>query len=161
MIELFGLIFGGVSRLAQHWMDLSDKQKERDHEARMFEQQTLLADKRFAHDSDMRQMDAASAEAQGEWAAMTAAAQAQADEAKAAGGWVAAFSALMRPLLTFWHCIAIYTAVKIALLMGAMMGGVTWNVALLSIYTDADRALCFSIISFWFADRSLRNWAKK
>jgi hypothetical protein len=38
MFELFGLIFGGVSRLTQHFMDLKEKQNERDHEARIIVQ---------------------------------------------------------------------------------------------------------------------------
>ena len=70
------------------------------------------------------------------------------------------FSAVMRPLLTFWHCIFLYTAVKVAQLAIAYAGGVTWSAAFLSIYTEADRTLCFSMISFWFADRSLRKIGK-
>jgi hypothetical protein len=157
MIELFGLVFGGVSRLAQHWLDLRDKQAERTHEAVMYAKQIELADKRHAHDADMRRMDAESADAQAEWAAMTAAIEAQAREAQAAGGWVAKFSAAMRPLLTFYHAILIYTAVKAALFWVAFSGGVPWADALLQLYGEFDRALVGSMVSFWFADRSLRN----
>ena len=39
MFELLGLVFGGVSRLSQHFLDLRDKQKEREHEAVMFDLQ--------------------------------------------------------------------------------------------------------------------------
>ena len=38
--------------------------------------------------------------------------QAQAKEAQAAGGIAAKVSALIRPFLTFWHAVVIYTAVK-------------------------------------------------
>jgi len=152
MFELIGLIFGGASRLVQHWLDLRDKDKERAHEATMYDKQITLADRRFEHDAALRRMDADSAEQQAEWSAMVAALQAQATEAQAAGGFVAKVSALIRPFLTFWHAVVIYTAIKVAL------GGMTWAQALLHIYTDADRALCFSMVSFWFADRSLRKY---
>lgn len=158
MFELIGLIFGGVSRLVQHWLDLRDKDKERAHEATMYDKQITLADKRFEHDAALRRMDADSAEQQAEWSAMVAALHAQAKEAQAAGGWVAKASALIRPFLTFWHAVVIYTAIKVALFVIAFNGGMTWAQALLHIYTDADRALCFSMVSFWFADRSLRKY---
>lgn len=157
MLELLGLIFGGVSRLAQHWMDLREKEKERAHEAVMYDKQIELADKRFVHDAEMRRMDAESADVQAEWAAMTAAIEAQAREAAAAGGWVAKFSALMRPLLTFWHAIFIYTLVKIAAFVIAFSGGLTWAEAVTFIYAESDKILCAAMVSYWFADRSLRN----
>lgn len=160
MIELFGLIFGGVSRLAQHWLDLKDKQAERSHEAVMYDKQIELADKKYAHDSDLRRMDLEGAETAGDFAALTAAINAQASEAAAAGGFVAKFSAVMRPLLTFYHAIFVYTLVKVALFTVAFHGGVTWQEALLQIYGEFDRALVGSMVSFWFADRSLRKIGK-
>ena len=157
MFELLGLIFGGVSRLGQHYMDLKEKQAERDHEFRMYQQQIELADKRAVHDAEMRKMDNASAEAQADINAMISAIQVQADEAKSAGGWVAKFSAMMRPFLTFWHAIVIYTAIKVAMFYIAWTGGMTWALALTSIYGESDKALCFSMVSFWFMDRGLRK----
>lgn len=157
MVELFGLIFGGLSRLAQHWMDLRDKDKERAHEAVMYDKQLALADKRFVHDAEMRQMDSAAADTAAEWQALQAAVQAQAAEARAAGGWVAKFSAAMRPLLTFYHAILFYTAAKVAMLIVALDGGMPAAEAVASIYTEFDRALCGSMVGFWFQDRALRK----
>ena len=157
MVELFGLIFGGLSRLAQHWMDLRDKDKERAHEAVMYDKQLALADKRFVHDAEMRQMDVAATDAAAEWQALQAAVQTQASEARAAGGWVAKFSAAMRPLLTFYHAILFYTAAKAAMLVIALDGGLPAAEALASIYTEFDRALCGSMVGFWFQDRALRK----
>jgi hypothetical protein len=155
MIELLGLIFGGVSRLTQHWLDLKDKQAERTHEATMYDKQIELADRRIAHDADMRRIDAADA------GLLAAAIAAQSREAASAGGWVAKFSAIMRPLLTFYHAILVYTAVKVALFTVAYSGGIPWNVAVLQVYGEFDKALVGSMVSFYFADRSLKNWAKK
>ena len=161
MLELAGLIFGGASRLAQHWLDLKDRDKERQHEAVMHDKQIELADKRFGHDAELRRMDASSAEAANEWAALQAAVEAQAREAQAAGGWVAKFSAVMRPLLTFYHAILFYTAAKVAMFWIALEGGMPMAQAFLSIYTDFDKALCGSMVGFWFQDRALRGrWGK-
>lgn len=156
MIELIGLIFGGVSRLGQHWMELNDKDKERSHEAVMYDKQLALADKRFEHDAGMRRMDSDSAESQAEWAALTSAVQAQAAEAQAAGGWVARLSASVRPAVTYW-LMAIYTAAKAAMLYSALAAGVPLADAVLAMYSAADAALLSSILSFWFMDRSLRK----
>lgn len=160
MFELFGLIFGGVSRLAQHWLELREKEKERAHEAVMYDKQIELADKRFEHDSALRRMDGEQAESAAEWEAMRAAIDAQAREAQAAGGWVAKFSACIRPTLTVWHLIVLYTAVKAAMLYAAMQAGGGAFAALLQVYGPEDKALAFSMASFWFADRSLRRGAR-
>jgi hypothetical protein len=157
MIELLSLIFGGVARLGQHWLDLKEKQAERNHELAMFDKQVDLADKRFAHDADLRRMDAAAAESAADSNALIAAIQAQAAEAQAAGGWVAMLSAAIRPFLTLWHCVVVYTTVKIALMVAAWQGGANVFQALLQVYGEPDRALCFSMLSFWFVDRALRK----
>lgn len=160
MSELFGLVFGGVSRLAQHWLDLRDKDKERAHELAMYDKQTELADKRFVHDAELRRMDASSAEAQAEWAALQAAVMAQAAEAQAAGGRIAKLSAAIRPLLTIYHAIFFYSAAKVAMFLVAMQGGMPAPEAMLSIYGEFDRALCGSMVGFWFQDRSLRKMGR-
>ena len=160
MFELIGLVFGGVSRLGQHWMEMKDKQAERDHEARMYEAQVELQEMQGQQRMQEKSMDVQAQQDANDANALIAAIQAQTADAQAAGGWVAKFSAAMRPLLTFWHCIFLYTMAKVAQLAIAYAGGVTWSAAFLSIYTEADRTLVFSMISFWFADRSLRKAGK-
>lgn len=157
MFELIGLLFGGLSRLAQHWMELREKDKERSHEAVMYDKQIELADKRHVHDVELRQMDAASADSAAEWEAMRAAVEAQAREAAAAGGWVAQVSASIRPLLTVYHAIILYTANKVALFCIAYSGGLAWAAAFTSIYGSFDQALVGSMVGFWFQDRALRK----
>lgn len=156
MFELLGLVFGGVSRLAQHWLDLSDKEKERSHERLMLEQQVQLQDKRFVHDSDLRKMDAESRESDNEWTAIAAAAKAQADEAQAAGGFVLALSASVRPVLSYWF-VFLYTVAKAATLYLSLQAGVPFATAIRACYTEFDGTILASIVSFYFADRSLRK----
>lgn len=155
-MEIIGLIFGGVSRLGQHWMELRDKDKERSHEAVMYDKQIALADKRFEHDADLRRMDAAAADASAEWTALTAAVQAQAQEAQAAGGWVAKLSASVRPVVTYW-LLALYSLSKVFAICIGIANNEPFLVAVGGVYGAADGALLSSILSFWFVDRSLRK----
>ena len=155
-MELLGLIFGGASRLAQHWLDLSDKEKERSHERLMFEQQVQMQDKRFVHDSELRTMDMAGQAAANEWGAIAEAARAQAEESKAAGGWVLSLSASVRPILSYWF-VLLYTVAKFATLYLAMKDGVGFAIAARAAYTEFDGTILAAIVSFYFADRSLRK----
>jgi hypothetical protein len=157
MLEILGLVFGGVSRLVQHGLEMADKQRERQHELAMFDKQAALADKRQDHDAALRRMDVDAAQDANDTAALVAALKAQSEEATAAGGWVAKLSASVRPVLTLWHGLVLYSVIKIALLCVAMSGGLPWAQALLHIYAPEDRMLCWSMVSFWFADRSIRK----
>jgi hypothetical protein len=161
MFELIGLIFGGVSRLGQHWMEMKDKQAERDHEARMFEAQVKLQEMQASERKELKQMDLQITQDTNDTNALIAAIQSQTAEAQHVGGWVEKFNAMMRPLLTFYHCIVVYTAAKIAQFYIASIGGVVWSAAFLQVYTEADRAIAMSILSYVFVDRSLKKWAGK
>jgi hypothetical protein len=159
MIELIGILFGGASRLFQHWMDLREKQNERAHELLMYDKQIEMADKRHVHDAELRKMDGENAEAKAEWQAIMAAVEAQAREAAAAGGWVAKVSASIRPFLTIWHAVILYSVVKVALFYLATTGGLNWAQAVLEIYGPFDKAMVGSMVGFWFQDRALRRKA--
>lgn len=156
MIELIGLVFGGLSRLGQHWMDLKDKALERDHEFRMYEQQIILADKKYAAESDIRRMDAQSEETRGDIDLLITSIKAQADEAKAAGGWVAKLSASVRPVLSYW-LLALYTIAKLTTLYLAVSHGTTMVEAVRAAYTEFDGSILAAVVAFYFADRSLRK----
>lgn len=157
MIELLGILFGGLGRLAQHWLDLRDKDKERQHELKMYDKQVELADKKYAHDMDLRKADFEAADMSAEWAALQAAVQAQADEAKAAGGIVLKMSAAIRPFLTLYHAVLIYTIVKIAQFYLMVTGGMPVAQSIVALYSEFDKALVGTMVSYYFLDRSLRK----
>lgn len=159
MFELLGIVFGGVSRLAQHWMETREKQNERDHEARMFDKQIALQQQKIEAEKDLRQMDITAQRDAGELDALVTAIKAQASEASAAGGWVAALSASVRPVVSYW-LLLIYTGAKVATLYLALTKGTGFAEAFRAAYTEFDGALLGSIVSFWFADRSLRKAGK-
>lgn len=156
MIELLGIVFGGVSRLAQHWLDLKDKQKEREHEANMFDKQSELAIKRMDQQQAMAQMSAEAASEAGEWAAIRAGVLAQAEEAKSAGGFVLKLSASVRPVLAYW-IVGIYSAAKGCTLYLAMQSNAGLAAAVAANYTEFDGAILGAILGFYYQDRSLRK----
>lgn len=160
MLELLGIVFGGISRLAQHFMDLKDKQLEREHEATMFDKQIQLQGQQIEAEKDMKRMDVDAQRDAAELSALVSAIQAQADEAKNAGGWVAKLSASVRPFVSYW-LLVIYSASKVATLFLALQSGVGLAEAVRAAYTEFDGALLGSVISFWFADRSVRRLGNK
>jgi FtsH-binding integral membrane protein len=101
-------------------------------------------------------MDLAAQQDKGDAEALVAALQAQASEAQAAGGWAAAISASVRPLISYW-LMGIYTVAKVATLWMSTQSGVPFAQAVVAAYSSFDGALLGSIVSFWFADRSLRK----
>lgn len=159
MLELLGIVFGGASRLVQHFMEMQDKQKEREHEAIMFDKQVALQGQKIEAEKDLRQMDADAQRDAGELNAMIAGINAQAQEAQAAGGWVAKLSASVRPVVSYW-LLLVYTAAKGATLYMMLRSGTPLAEAVTHVYTTFDGALLGSIVSFWFADRSLRKAGK-
>lgn len=156
MIEVVGLLFGGATRLIQHYLDLGEKSAERAHEAIMYDKQIALQDRRYEHEAALRRMDAESAAQVAELQALTAAIGAQADEAKHAGGWVAKLSASVRPVVMYW-LLGLYSFVKIASVSVALGEGATLIQVLPSIYGEFDAAVLSSALAFWFTDRSLRH----
>ena len=159
MFELLGIVFGGASRLAQHWMELKDKEKERNHEAVMFDKQVALQAQKIDAEKNLRQLDADAAKDAGELAALVATIKSQSDDARAAGGWVLSLSASVRPVVSYW-LLAIYTCAKCATLYLTLQAGVNLAEAVRASYTEFDGAMLGSVLSFWFADRSLRKAAK-
>ena len=154
MFELIGLIFGGASRLGQYWLDLKDKQKEREHEAVMFDLQVKLQDQRLSAEKDMRQMDAGAKRDEAELDALVTALQTQAQEAGKAGGWVLKLSASVRPVVSYW-LLFIYTASKVAALYLTLNTGSSLAEAVRASYTEFDGTLLASIISYYFVNRGL------
>ena len=159
MFELLGIVFGGVSRLVQHYMEMQDKQRERDHELNMFDRQITLQTQRIEAEKDLRQMDADAQRDAGELNALVAAINDQSQQASAAGGWVAKLSASVRPVISYW-LLAIYSAAKASAFFIVLNTGVSLADAVTHSYTTFDGALLGSIVSFWFADRSLRKAGK-
>ena len=165
MIEILSFVFGGLFRLAPKLMEMRDRQLDREHERAMLDLQMQADEKRA-----QLQMQAAEKQAEvrqqiAELQALIEANKAQAQTRQLTGKpWLdlllvfADFlSTLVRPLLTYWYCVAAYGAYKAATLHLVLQGGTSLANAITMLWTPNDHAVMFSIIGFWFVDRAIRK----
>lgn len=156
MLEtLLGGVFGGLLRMAPEVLKWLDRKSERAHELNMFDRQ-LAADKARA-DSQMAlsQLQADTVMGTAELAAMIAATNAQA--VKSGVKWVDAMSSLMRPLITFWWVIVLYTVALGARFWVLVQSGTPTLEAIGLLWGVSEISIVMSIIGYWFVDRSLRK----
>jgi hypothetical protein len=154
--SVLGGLLGGVFRLAPEILGWMDKKNERAHELAMFERQTDLAKVQ----GDMRLREAtATAEAgidQGVLVAMRAAVDQQVDLVKAAAGskwagFIAGFSAMVRPMITYW-ILAVWSGMHIWLAINAGMNAQETFKLVMSVDF---LAIVSGVINYWFLDRTL------
>jgi len=156
MIEtLVGTLLGGIFRVVPEVMSMVDKKNERAHELSMF-------DKQIQADQLRAQLAMEAEKVRGEITMGAAELQAIIEATKSQGTltgvkWVDAMSSLMRPLITFWWVIALYTAALFAQFYQMYEQKVATVEAILLLWGPDERAIVASIISFWFVDRSLRK----
>lgn len=156
MIEtLIGTLLGGAFRMAPELLKWLDRKGDRAHELAMFDKQ-LAADKMRA-DAQQRleQLQSDTVRDTAELAAMIAATNAQA--VKSGVRWVDGLSALMRPLITFWWVVVLYSTALVARFWVLVQQGTPNVDAIVMLWGVDEKAIVASIISFWFVDRSLRK----
>lgn len=165
MLEILSFVFGGLFRLAPKLMEYWDARNQRKHEKEMFDLQ-LQADKQRA-DNELRQLQTQGEITQqlAELTALIEANKAQMQPRQLTGKpWldtlvvlVEAASSSVRPVLTYWYCVAAYGSYKVASYYLLLAQEVTWQAAIIQLWTPNDHAVMFSIIGFWFVDRALRK----
>lgn len=156
MIEtLVGTLFGGLFRMAPEILKWVDRKDERKHELSMFEKQ-LQADTLKGNQAlEQINANAAAAMGAGEIQALIEATKAQARQTGIK--WVDGLNSLMRPLITFWWVVVLYTAALVAQYLFLIGSGSTMAQAILQLWGVEEKAMVASIVSFWFVDRSLRK----
>lgn len=155
MFELASLIFGGVMGLVPSVLEYFN------------------AKAKFAHERDMYALKLEGAKVESELRQQEAEVKALGDASAAAtkpcyrptgNRWVdgvlavvEAFNATVRPVLTYFYCVLLYGAYKVAMYFEMEQQGAPWTEAVRSLWTTVDYQIMLSIISFWFVDRSLRK----
>jgi hypothetical protein len=152
---LVGGALGGLFRFAPEVLKFMDRKGDRAHELAMFDKQLAADAQKSAEqlaainaqhlaDADNKDLDA-----------LIAAVNVQG--AKTGVGFVDAINALVRPVLTFYWCIGLYTAVLYARWAVLQGQGVAAEAAILQLWGPSEMALVASMMSFWFVDRALRR----
>jgi hypothetical protein len=152
------MLGGGLFRLLPEVLKLFTAKQDAAHEFRMTELQLKIDQARATQNLDLVHAQGAIAADTAEMSAMIEALKAQATPTGIK--WVDALSSSVRPVLTYWHCLIIYTAYKVALFSIALHGGVTWQQAVVQGYTEFDQSIVSAMLAFWFVDRSLRKTGK-
>ena len=156
MVEaLFGTLLGGLFRLVPEILKWLDKKDERKHELSMMEYQ-LKADElrgKIAIDTINAQTEALIGVS--EMNAIIEATKAQAVQTGIK--FVDAINALMRPLITFWWVLVLYTTSMGVQYYMLLKNEFSAGTAVLMVFGPDEKAIAASIISFWFVDRSLRR----
>lgn len=165
MIEIFGMLLGGLFRLAPEASRLIEGASQRKHEREMLKA-NIEADKLRA------ELAMQSMEKQGEinqriaeMGAMVEALKGQMKQSNLTGykwldiilGLVDAANKAVRPILTYWYCVAAYGAYKVASYYMILSAGSSWQNAITMLWTTQDYGVMWSIIGFWFVDRAIRN----
>lgn len=72
--------------------------------------------------------------------------------------WIDGLSSSVRPVLTYWWCVILYTGVKVATItMLWQAHGVDIGAAITVVWTEFDAGVAGSMINFWFLDRVLKG----
>lgn len=165
MIEILGMVFGGVLRLIPEAMKLWDRQKDREHEKGMLELQMKADEARAVAARQAAELAGNIQMNSDELKAIIEATRAQATSfAKTGNKYLDAIlvmaevlSSTVRPVLTYWYCVAMYGAYKVALFVLLTDKGFGTANAIMQLWKPEDQAIVMSIISFWFVDRVLRK----
>jgi len=155
MLTLLSMLGGGLFRLLPELIALFKGRQDADHEYRMTQLQLEIDKARAGQQIDLAHAQAEIAANAADMAAMVEALKAQATPTGIA--WVDALSASVRPVLTYWWCLVLYTIAKIIAIVVAFKAGVPLGAFAAILVTAFDEQVIGSIFAFWFVDRALRK----
>lgn len=155
MFELLSLLFGGLLRLAPEVIGFFKQRRDQDHELRMTQLQLDIDKARAQQALDLAHANAAIAADAADMQALIEAVRAQAGPV--GNPRIDAISATVRPFLTYWWCVLLYTSAKVVGIVVAVQASATLAQLAPLLVTDFDRSVIGSMLAFWFVDRSLRR----
>jgi len=155
MLELLGLLGGGVFRIIPLILDFFKKKQDNKHELDLIVKTVELEKQRglnrVAEIQEMTTQAVDSKWADGLVEAVKAQGQLTGDK------WLDRLNVSVRPIITYWWCLITYTGAKMVIVVSAFQDQVPLAAFAPILLTDFDRGVVGSIIGFWFVDRALRN----
>jgi hypothetical protein len=147
MIELVGLIGGGLMRLIPEITKFFGKKSDDEQAIKIAQIQYQIEQARSLQTSESLKVTADIAARAAEASAL-----AQASQASSLGGWL---NSSVRPILTYWWCLILYTLYKSILVFVSIKAGLPLGQIAPIILEEFDRVVIGSIVSFWFMDRTI------
>lgn len=132
MIDILSGVLGGALRLAPEILNYLDRKDKRKHEI-------TLADKGIISE-EVKSLGIAL----------------QAQMQLTGHSFIDMLNFGVRPVLTYYWCIFLYTAYLVAAFITLKGEGVNNTGAILQLFGDTERGIVWMIISFWFVDRAVR-----
>jgi hypothetical protein len=155
MLELLGMLFGGVFRLLPSMIAIFEKRQENAHELALIEKNLALEKQR----GENRQLEIEGLTNQAvetNWSLGLV--ESLKNQLQLTGDrWLDRLNVSVRPILTYWWCVVMYTAAKLVIIIAAFSDHVALKEFYPILMTDFDRGVVGSIIGFWFVDRALRK----
>lgn len=148
---LLGGVLGGVARLAPEIMSIIDKRHERKHELAMLAA-NLEADKIKA--ANALQQTVTEGAIKFDASAMTALVESvKAQSAPSGVRIIDGMTASVRPVLTYWWCLVLYTAAMVAQAWELKAAGLSYAAVMVSVWGTEEKAIVSSMLTFWFISR--------
>ena len=159
MLELLGMLGGGVFRLIPFVVDFFKQKNDQAHELAMTQLQLQIDAAKAVQAIDLAHAQAGIALNQGEMEAWGKAIDGQ---SKLTGiAWLDGLSASVRPMLTYYWCVGLYGSSKVILVTVAYQSGAALSAYVPILITEFDRSVIGSMLGFWFVDRALRKMSGK
>jgi len=159
MIEVVSFLGGALVRLITGGIDLFQKKQENTHELALLEKQlqieTIRGQEKRAEIAAQGQADV-----DVEWSKALNVALASTNAPT--GNWfIDGLNSSVRPILTYWWCLVLYTTSKGFIIYAAMQESTKPKEMANLVVTDFDTTIIGSIMGFWFTDRALRYVASR
>jgi len=163
MLEtLLGSLFGGLFRLVPElikWLDLKDERK---HElaliATNLEADKARAELKVLHGAQQlnsEELHGAQQLNSEELAALVEGVKAAATQTGVK--WIDGLNALIRPWIAFQWVLVLWPAVIVSGIVMSVQSGANVLEAIQATFGPEEKAVCSSIVGFWYMDRSLRK----
>lgn len=157
MLEAIGLLGGVVTRLFSWGTEYFQKKQDNAHELAMVDKQIALAN--LQHTQKLEEISAqGNADVDVEWSKALSVAL---ESPKTGLPLIDGLNALVRPVMTFWWCLVLYTISKGFIIYAAVTSYASASQMAATIVSDFDIAVIGSILGFWFCDRALRKASGK
>lgn len=159
ILTILSPVLGGLGRLATGWLDYRNKKLDYEQELKLLEMNSKIEEMRAnARIRELTQETEMHIETN--WSAALEEAMASIGN-QGNNSFIGALNNSVRPVLTYWWCLVLYSAYKILFIIH----GLRTDSSLLSfsqvIFTEFDAAVTGSIFGFWFLDRALRKVSAK
>ncbi len=156
MIAFFSALLGFFGSIVPELLKQFQDKRDKAHELAMLERQAQIDATRAAADLEKTIELALSAQATAVQESYRADVQAN------QGSWVAAYSATVRPTITYAFFL-LYALVKVAQFWLLVNPSLPWQTpqtiaqALSAVWTEEDVAIFSAVVAFWFGDRMIRK----